>query len=62
MYKGKISEIVDNRNVRQHLEEGWTFNPSQPTATFKQGKDKITAAGEVQSTDLPKKDLNNKEQ
>jgi len=61
MYKGKVSEVVDNRDVRQHLEKGWTFSPSQPTATFKHGKDKITAEGEVQTTDL-KKDLNNKEQ
>jgi len=61
MYKGKVSEIVDNRDVRQHLEDGWTFSPSQPTATFKHSKGKITAEGEVETTDL-KKDLNNKEQ
>lgn len=61
MYKGKVSEIVDNRDVRQHLEDGWTFTQSQPKETFKQGKDKITAEGEVKSTDLPKEDLNNKE-
>ena len=63
MYKGKVSEIVDNRDVRQHLEDGWTFNPSQPKATFKHSKNKITAEGEViTTTDLPKEDLNNKEQ
>ena len=62
MYKGKVSEIVDNRDVRQHLEDGWTFTQkSQSKEAFKHGKDKITAEGEVKSTDLPKEDLDNKE-
>ena len=62
MYKGKVSEIVGNRQVSQHLEDGWTFKPSQPKATFKHSKDKITAEGEVITTTDLKKDLNNKEQ
>ena len=62
MYKGKVSEIVGNRQVSQHLEDGWTFNPSQPKATFKHSKNKITAEGEVITTTDLKKDLNNKEQ
>ena len=54
MYKGKVSEIVDNRDVRQRLEDGWTYTPSQPKATFKFSKNKITADAEVEksTTDL----------
>ena len=65
MYKGKVSEIVDNRDVRSRLEDGWTFKPSQPTATFKFSRNKIKAEAEVESTktDLTgPEDLNNEEQ
>lgn len=64
MYKGKVSEIVDNRDVRSRLEDGWTFKPSQPKATFKFSKDKIKAEAEVESTkDLTgPEDLNKEEQ
>jgi len=53
MYKGKVSEIVDNRQVNKHLEDGWSFTPSQPTATFKFSKGKIKADAKVITTDLP---------
>ena len=28
MYKGQDSEIVNSRDVRSRLNDGWTFNPS----------------------------------
>ena len=28
MYKGQDSEIVNSRDVRARLNDGWTFNPS----------------------------------
>jgi len=40
MHKGKDSKVVNNRDVRQHRAEGWTFNkPSTKTVLQK----KITA-------------------
>jgi hypothetical protein len=30
MWKGQVSEIVDNKIVRQRLKDGWTFEPSKP--------------------------------
>jgi len=64
MYKGKVSEIVDNRDVQTRLKDGWTFTPSQPKATFKFSRDKIKAEAEVESTtDLTgPEDLNKEEQ
>tara|TARA_R110000796_G_scaffold51270_4_gene120842 strand:+ start:366 stop:608 length:243 start_codon:yes stop_codon:yes gene_type:complete len=29
MHKGKVSKVVQNRDVRQHRKEGWTFKPSK---------------------------------
>lgn len=29
MYKGKDSKVVNNREVRQHRRDGWTFRPSK---------------------------------
>jgi hypothetical protein len=29
MYKGKNSKVVNNREVRQHRKDGWTFKPSK---------------------------------
>ncbi len=28
MFKAKNSKVVDNRDVRQHRKDGWTFTPS----------------------------------
>jgi hypothetical protein len=65
MYKGKVSEIVANRDVKTRLEDGWTFKPSQPKATFKFSKDKIKASAEVenkQTDPTGPEDLNKEEQ
>tara|TARA_Y100000590_G_scaffold206397_1_gene233890 strand:+ start:1818 stop:2048 length:231 start_codon:yes stop_codon:yes gene_type:complete len=36
MYKGQDSEIVNSRDVRARLNDGWTFNPSvEPQAVVK---------------------------
>ena len=37
MYKEKDSEIVNSRDVRSRLNDGWTFNPStEPQVVVKQ--------------------------
>lgn len=60
MYKGQDSEIVEAKQVPQHLDDGWTFTPSN---TAKGRKDKIKADAAVnnkQDLDGPK-DLTTKE-
>lgn len=65
MYKGKVSEIVDNRDVKTRLEDGWTFKPSQPKAPVKSIKDRIKAEAEVETKTTDPNgpvDLNQEEQ
>lgn len=40
MFKGTVSEIVSNKQVRQRLEDGWTFTPSPQKKFY--SKKKIT--------------------
>lgn len=61
MWKDTVSEIVDNKNILQRLEDGWAFKPSKKK-TSKFSKNKITADVDVITTDLlGPEDLNNKE-
>lgn len=65
MWKGQVSEIVDNKQILQRLEDGWALKPSQKTSkTTKGKKEKISeaVADVITTTDLTSpEDLNNKE-
>ena len=64
MYKGQVSEIVSNRDVKGRLEDGWTFSPSEKKSTSTYSRNKIKAKAEVEksTTDLEgPEDLNNEE-
>ena len=65
MWKGQVSEIVDNKQILQRLEDGWALKQSQKTSkTTKGKKEKISeaVADVITTTDLTgPEDLNNKE-
>ena len=57
MYKGKISKVVDNRDVRQHRKDGWTFHAvKEPVKSKRKPKATLKVEPEVLKTtieDLP---------
>jgi uncharacterized FAD-dependent dehydrogenase len=66
MWKDKVSEIVDNKNIIQRLKDGWAFKPSTNTFKSVKGKREKVSVTEVNvinpTTDLDSpEDLNNKE-
>jgi hypothetical protein len=66
MWKDKVSEIVDNKNIIQRLKDGWAFKPSANTFKSVKGKREKVSVTEVNvinpTTDLDSpEDLNNKE-
>jgi hypothetical protein len=55
MFKGKISKVVDNRDVRQHRKDGWTYKPSTTVASKpKQSRRRIKVKDStvIKATDL----------
>jgi len=63
MWKGQVSEIVDNKQILQRLEDGWALKPSQKTTSKRYPKYKLEVKGvDVTKTDLTgPEDLNNEE-
>ena len=62
MFKGKNSKVVDNRQVRQHRRDGWTYEPKtdlqkkiikrKPKAVLKVEPEVINVEPKI-NTDLP---------
>ena len=56
MFKAKNSKVVDNRDVRQHRKDGWTYKPSTTVANKpKQSRRRIKVKDStvIKATDLP---------
>ena len=53
MYKEQVSKKVRGYQVKAHLEDGWTFEPSKTKSTPRRSRNRIT----VKEVDIIKPDL-----
>lgn len=55
MFKGRNSKVVDNRDVRQHRKDGWTFKPSitvESKPKLSRRRIKVKDSTVIKATDL----------
>ena len=53
MYKGKEIRVVDNRDVRKHQDDGWTFKPSKTAIQQKISRKKPKVSPKVEPVVAP---------
>lgn len=53
MYKGQVSKLVLTKHRKQHLEDGWTKEPSKTKSTPRRSKNRI----KVKEVEVIKPDL-----